>query len=487
MSNKRGVWIARRGQAGAGAAIERVLDLQPPPGEHVQSIADEQIEDSPYQARRDFSVESVDELVQGMREVGFQGVLVARHHGDDGKRAHGLYQLAYGHRRRMAWRQVCGERGEPCRLPVVVREITDAQLLTIGAQENLQRHDLDPIEEAQIVAWHERMFFEKNQAEIGSMLGKSSDWISVRSRIHKLPDTLKEYLRQRPRAIRQMLELGVLYMQQPERAVALAERVVHDHLTIETMRALVNEQTASDQSAYTREIQNNRRPGAISVQDITNLASTNGNTKPNDAAQQPLQTTNSPVVHTLLKDETIVSATPLREDPVNTTDLRAAAATLASLAARSDDLSGDPVMYAQVELAEQSLTVIRRAFTRRTLPSTVLSRSQSYRLLNMEFSDLVAMLCQHHVAFALLRPVHGSGRAIYLLFGRPPMSVKGAGSAHPGYALCIATPGGGSGIAPTSASDGCAARCWHIRFIAPGATCYRYHDHILPIDTIRCI
>jgi hypothetical protein len=51
-----------------------------------------------------------------------------------------------------------------------VREISDAELLTIGAQENSQRQDLDPIEEAQIVAWHERMFFDKNQAEIGAML-----------------------------------------------------------------------------------------------------------------------------------------------------------------------------------------------------------------------------------------------------------------------------------------------------------------------------
>jgi ParB/RepB/Spo0J family partition protein len=122
---------------------------------------------------------------------------------------------------------------------VVVRAISDAQLLTIGAQENLQRQDLDPVEEAQIVAWHEQMFFNKNQAEIGAMLGKSSDWVSVRSRLHKLPDVLKERLRQRLRAISQMLDLGTMYVQQPTYAVALADRVVHENLTLEVVRKLV--------------------------------------------------------------------------------------------------------------------------------------------------------------------------------------------------------------------------------------------------------
>jgi ParB family chromosome partitioning protein len=210
MSTKRGKWISRRGQAGADAAIDQVIDRQPQPGEQVQHIADEQIEDSPYQARQPFSDDSVEDLAQGMRAAGFQGVLIVRPHSVPKKRRAGIYQRVYGHRRRAAWRRVCAERGETCVLPVIVRSVSDEQMLMIGAQENLQRQDLDPVEEAQLVAWHERMFADKNQAEIGAMLGKSSDWVSTRSRIYRLPDRLKERLRQRPRAISQMLELGVL-------------------------------------------------------------------------------------------------------------------------------------------------------------------------------------------------------------------------------------------------------------------------------------
>ena len=113
-----------------------------------------------------------------------------------------------------------------------------SRMLVIGAQENLQRQDLDPVEEAQIVAWHERVFSDKNQAEIGAMLGKSSDWVSVRARIHRLPDELKDRLRQRARAIGQKLELASLYAQQPELAVTLADRVVQENLTVEAIRTL---------------------------------------------------------------------------------------------------------------------------------------------------------------------------------------------------------------------------------------------------------
>ncbi len=136
-----------------------------PNGEQVQQLANELIEDSPYQARQSFSAENIEGLTQGMREAGFQGVLIVRPHSDPAKRRRGIVQLVYGHRRRIAWRQVCAEGGSACLVPVIIREVNDVQLLTVGAQENLQREDLSPIEEAQIVAWHERMFFDKNQAK----------------------------------------------------------------------------------------------------------------------------------------------------------------------------------------------------------------------------------------------------------------------------------------------------------------------------------
>ncbi|HEU5104084.1 MAG TPA: ParB N-terminal domain-containing protein [Roseiflexaceae bacterium] len=123
MSSKHGAWISRRGQADAEHAIDQVIDRQMQPGEQVQHLPDEQIEDSPYQARQPFSDADVEDLALGMREAGFQGVLIVRLHGDLAKRRRGLVQLVYGHRRRAAWRLICAERGpawldQPCTLDV---------------------------------------------------------------------------------------------------------------------------------------------------------------------------------------------------------------------------------------------------------------------------------------------------------------------------------------------------------------------------------
>jgi len=373
MSSKRGTWISRRGQAGADAAIDQVIDRQPQPGEQVQQIADALIEDSPYQARQAFSDESVEDLAQGMRAAGFQGVLVVRPHGEPQKRRSGMFQLVYGHRRRATWRQVCMDRGEPCVLPVIVRSVSDEQMLLIGAQENLQRQDLDPVEEAQLVAWHERMFGDKNQTEIGAMLGKSSDWVSTRSRIHRLPDGLKERLRQRPRAISQMLELGVLDVQQPDATLELADRVVNENLTLNALRALIRGYTRPEQREPTS-ASDNRRGAATSVQDITSKS-------PDPSASSDLreEENNRRGTATLVPSDATTSITRSDrggatlagqsiDDTIETAAraaLQQAATTLASIASRAEQLPGGAMTLQVIDQAEQALSQMRQTLTRR--------------------------------------------------------------------------------------------------------------------------
>lgn len=373
MSSKRGTWISQRGQAGADAAIDQVIDRQPQPGEQVQQIADALIEDSPYQARQAFSNESVEDLAQGMRAAGFHGVLIVRPHGEPHKRRSDLFQLVYGHRRRAAWRQVCMDRGEPCVLPVIVRSVGDEQMLLIGAQENLQRQDLDPIEEAQLVAWHERMFGNKNQAEIGAMLGKSSDWVSTRSRIHRLPDALKERLRQRPRAISQMLELGVLEVQQPDAALELADRVVNENLTLNALRALIRGYARPERREPNAEPAN-RRGAATSVQDVTSKpldpSASSGlreaeNNRRGAATQVPSDAT-TPIARSGPAGATLAGQSI--DDTPDTADLAAlqqVAATLASIAARAEQLPRGTLTLQVIDKAERALRQMRQTLAER--------------------------------------------------------------------------------------------------------------------------
>jgi ParB family chromosome partitioning protein len=374
MSGKRGAWISRRGQVDAEVAIDQVIERQPLAGEQVQQLPDAQIEDSPYQARQPFSDASVEELAQAMREVGFQGVLIVRPHGDLVKRRRGLVQLIYGHRRRAAWRLVCAEQSEPCLLPVVVREVSDQQLLTIGAQENLQRQDLDPVEEAQIVAWHEQVFFEQNQAQLGALLGKSSDWVSVRSRIHRLPDGLKERLHQRPRAITQMLELGSCYAQQPDAALALADQVVRQSLTLDAVRRLIRGYARPEMREETRASSEDRRGAATKVQKITNDLGTNNEQHLNP--QFAAIFSDTPDTSDPPPGAGHPSVVPVAEGvfppdvqlPVLTDDvrLRQATETLTHLASHADELPVNKTSRQLLDQLETALFILRRAFSEST-------------------------------------------------------------------------------------------------------------------------
>jgi ParB family chromosome partitioning protein len=470
MNSKRGGWITRRGQEGAEAAIDLVIEQQPQPGEQVQHLADTQIEDSPYQARQTFDDASVADLAQGMREAGFQGVLIVRPHDDPLKRRCGVYQLIYGHRRRVAWRFVCAERNQPCELPVVVREISDTQLLTIGAQENLQRQDLDPIEEAQLVAWHERMFFDKNQAEIGAMLGKSFDWVSMRSRIHKLPDALKARLHQRPRAIKQIIELAALYSQQPELALELADLVVDERLTVEAVRAIMRERQERVRTAPAREEKHNRRADATSVQDITKYPAhepasvppensdagcgtpaPQHSPSPNDAGAGALAPmAQSPLPSDQLK---LAEVTPDARQgaALDLILLQEAAAALTSVASRVELLPAGAPTTRALDAAGQALGVMRRALMDRTIAGTRLPERRAYRLIGSDLAEMLVLLHDRHPVMARLGSIADRGEALDLVMCLLPQGSASDGPLDASIGeLFIAVAGAGNGVLPLS-------------------------------------
>lgn len=259
MSKRAGGW-KRQNYQDAEAEIRQTLGLDVQPSDELRQLADEQIADSPYQARASYDETQIAELAEGMRETGFQGVLFVRPHpgGPEGGRER--FQLVYGHRRRLAWRRLCAQRGQPCLLPVVVRPFTDRQLLTIGAQENLQRQDLSPVEEAQLVSWHQELYYPAGLAEIGRMLGKSEDWAKTRSRVGQLPEPLKAVVSRSPQLMTGVLEISRLWESASAEALALAERAEREGLSLRAIRELL----------AAREEENNRRVNAPLVQDVTN-------------------------------------------------------------------------------------------------------------------------------------------------------------------------------------------------------------------------
>lgn len=296
MSKRAGGW-KRQSYQDAEAEIRQTLGLDVQPGDELRQLADEQVADSPYQARAAYDEAQLGELAEGMREMGFQGVLFVRPHPEGPAGGRDRFQLVFGHRRRLAWRRLCAERGRPCLLPVVVRPFSDRQLLTIGAQENLQRQDLSPVEEAQLVTWHQELYYPAGLAEIGRMLGKSEDWAKARSRVAQLAEPLKAVVRRSPGLMTGVLEISRLWEGAPTEALALAERAEREGLTLRAIRELLD----------AREEMNKRRVDTPLVQDVTNY----GPAGPREEVNE--RRVNTPIVQDVTNS--VLGAAPTRAAP----------------------------------------------------------------------------------------------------------------------------------------------------------------------------
>lgn len=134
---------------------------------------------NPWQPRRSFDESKIDELAASIREKGILQPLLVRRRGDG-------YELIAGERRlRAAMKAGLKE------VPVVVRETTDHEALQLALIENLQREDLNPIEEAHAYQYLQKEF-GWNQEAIADRVGKSRPAIANSMRLLSLPRELQE-------------------------------------------------------------------------------------------------------------------------------------------------------------------------------------------------------------------------------------------------------------------------------------------------------
>lgn len=143
-----------------------------------------QIRPNPFQPRRSFDETALAELAASIKASGLLQPLVVRANGT-------AFELIAGERR---WRAV--QQLGWARVPVVVKEADDRQLLTLALIENLQRDDLTPIDEA---TGYQRLMaeFTMPQAEVARLVGKDRSTVSNSLRLLKLPAEVQAMLEQR--------------------------------------------------------------------------------------------------------------------------------------------------------------------------------------------------------------------------------------------------------------------------------------------------
>jgi ParB family chromosome partitioning protein len=152
--------------------------------ESLRLVPIEHIHPNPRNPRKTFATEELQELAQSIRDKGLLQPLVVR------PRADGEFEIVAGERR---WR--AAQLASQHELPVLVRELTDSETLEIALIENIQREDLNPLEEAR--AYSELMeHFSYTQQQLAASVGKSRSHIANTLRLLTLPATVRTYIEQ---------------------------------------------------------------------------------------------------------------------------------------------------------------------------------------------------------------------------------------------------------------------------------------------------
>jgi ParB family chromosome partitioning protein len=184
---------------------------------------------NPDQPRKVFSEAELDELAVSIREKGVIQPLLVRPSGVGGE-----YEIVAGERR---WR--AAQRAGARELPVVIRTLADGEVLEIGIIENVQRVDLNPIEEA--LAYRQLIErFGRTQDAVAESVGKSRPHVANALRLLNLPEAVQGYV------LQGQLTAGharaVLASSDP---VALARQVIDQTLSVRQAEALAKKAGAS--------------------------------------------------------------------------------------------------------------------------------------------------------------------------------------------------------------------------------------------------
>jgi ParB family chromosome partitioning protein len=172
---------------GASPAVKSSPDLSRPVpaaavGERIEKVAVARIRPCSFQPRKSFSEESIRELADSLKEQGVLTPLLVRRNGDG-------FELIAGERR---WR--AAQFAGMAEVPVIVREADDRKTLELALIENLQREDLNPIEEALGYAQLAEQF-SLTQEQISTRIGKPRSAVANSLRLLNLSPDIQGYVR----------------------------------------------------------------------------------------------------------------------------------------------------------------------------------------------------------------------------------------------------------------------------------------------------
>lgn len=230
MQNKLDTILAEPKQDKAETVVEEMPDIQISnisPSEASMmwtEIPIENIIPDPNQPRKMFDEAKQKELVESIKQHGLLQPILVRPIGDK-------FQIVHGERRYRACKVLGLEK-----IRAEVKELSDRQVLEIQLVENLQREDLNPIEEAETF---QRMISEcgYKHEEIAQRIGKSREYVTKRLRLLDLPLATQDKIGKRE--LTASLAEVILSVDEPEKAEKVTNAIIEDNLTVRQAKDLV--------------------------------------------------------------------------------------------------------------------------------------------------------------------------------------------------------------------------------------------------------
>lgn len=209
---------------GLGRGLEALIPLADGDEERVNDIDIKRIVVSDKQPRKDFDEQKLEELAASMREHGVLQPIIVRKKGS-------LYEMVAGERRLRA-----ASKAGIKKIPAIVKELTDTEVMEIALIENLQREDLNPIEEA--LAFSSLMRdFGLTQEELSKKVGKSRSLIANTVRLLNLDKEIRILVTQDELSAGHARAL--LSVQNKKDRLDLAERICKEALSVRQTEKIV--------------------------------------------------------------------------------------------------------------------------------------------------------------------------------------------------------------------------------------------------------
>ena len=192
----------------------------------VEVLAVSKIAANPFQPRKKFEEDSLKELSESIKEHGIIQPIVVR---NKGKR----YEIVVGERRYRA-----AKMAGISEVPVIIKDLSEQEMMEFAILENLQREDLTPIEEAEA---YQSLMLNLNitQDQLAHRLGKSRPYIANIVRLLQLPDSIREKVNEGELSIGQGRTL--LGLKNKRRISEVAQKVLKEQMNVRQLEALVHQ------------------------------------------------------------------------------------------------------------------------------------------------------------------------------------------------------------------------------------------------------